>query len=31
VARRLIASGAPPASVLWRDGEDRQLFGTALL
>jgi DNA polymerase len=26
-ARRLIAAGAEPGSVLWRTGEDRQLFG----
>jgi hypothetical protein len=30
VARRLIAAGAAPASVLWHEGEDRQLFGAPL-
>jgi uracil-DNA glycosylase len=29
-ARRLIAAGAAPASVLWREGEDPQLFGAPL-
>jgi DNA polymerase len=29
-ARRLIAAGAAPASVLWREGEEGQLFGAPL-